>query len=331
MAGLISSMFSSFGCGGEPNKDYKIAESYAGLRQMALSVKPEKLGLSRNSKNPVYGVLMESGYKDMVITLLCLADGTVSLYFNNGGGFIGVGQHERPRKASEALLAVAPQFISMASLVQSFPLPKAGNTRFYFLTFNGVYSVEVKEEDLANNRLPLSPLFLKGQVVITELRLYDENSEATIGAAAKGEVRNIKKLLEWEPELINCTDRTGLTPLMAAAFSGKEEAVKVLLEAKALVDLKDEKGYTALMFAANAGKLACVKLLLEAGTNVNEEDNDGSTPIMFAAQHGYNDVVRLLLEKGADPNKTGKHGLSAIGFAKQNGLKETERILLEKK
>jgi hypothetical protein len=102
-----------------------------------------------------------------------LGDGTVSLYFSNGGGIIGAGQHEGPRKACEALLAFAPEFIFSAKPTRAFPLP--GHTRFYFVSFDGVLTVEAKEEDLGNNRLPLSPLFHKAHEVITAARLADES------------------------------------------------------------------------------------------------------------------------------------------------------------
>lgn len=331
MAGLISSMMAGLGFGGEPGGKYKTAEIYTNLRQMVFTVSPEKLGLSPSATNRVYGLLMETGYKDAAMTLVSLADGTVSLYFSNGGGYIGVGQHQGPRQASDALLAAAPEYLSQAARVQSFPLPVQGNTRFYFLAFDGIYSTEVKEADLGNNKLLLSPLFFKAQDVITQLRLWDERRKGLLGAAARGEVPLIKKILELDPVLLDSKDDTGLTPLMAAAYSGQTDTVKFLLEVKALVGVKDKDGLTALMFATNAGKLDCAKLLLDAGAGVNEPAHDGSTPIMFAAQHGFNDVVKLLLERGADPTKTGKHGLSAVGFAKQHGLKETEKILLEKK
>lgn len=331
MASLISSMISGFGFGSQPGGKYKTAKIYTDLRAMVLTTRPAKMGLSPSSTNRVYGLLMETGYKDAVASLVCLADGTVSLYFSKGGGYIGVGHHQGPRQASDALLAAAPEYLSQATRVDSFPLPNQGNARFYFLTFDGIYSIEFKENELGNNKLPFSPFFFKAQDVITQLRLLDERTKALLGAAARGEVANVKKLLELDPVLIDSKDDTGLTPLMAAGYSGQEDTVKLLLDSKAFIDVKDQDGLTALMFASNAGKFACVQLLLDAGANIEEQANDGSTPIMFAAQHGFNDVVKLLLDRGADPIKTGKHGLSAIGFARQNGLKETEKILLEKR
>ena len=328
MVGLMSSMLGAFGWGDEGK--YKLAKVYTDLRQMVFGVTPNELGLTTSKFPRVWGVLMETGYKDAVATLVSLGDGTVSLYFSNGGGYIGLGQHPGPREASDALIVDASNFISQASLVKSYPLPSEGNTRFYFMTFDGIYSVEVKENDLGNNKLPLSPLFMKAQDVITQLRVWDEKRKALLGVAARGEVENIKNLIKSDAVLIDSKDDTGLTPLMAAAYSGQADAVKALLELGALIDSKDNEGYTALIFASNSGKENCVKVLLEAGAKVNEQANDGSTPIMFAAQHGFIETAKLLLEHGANPSFVGKHGLSAIGFAKQNNLKDWLQDLKEK-
>jgi hypothetical protein len=154
-------------------KKYKTGGVYLDLRQRALSLDPVKIGLTPDSANVVWGVLMETGYKEAVATLVALGDGTVSLYFSDGGGIIGVGQHKGPRKANEALPAFAPGFIEHASPTTVFPLPTEGRTRFYFLCFDGVRTAEAKEEDLGNNRLPLSPLFHKAHEVITAVRLVD--------------------------------------------------------------------------------------------------------------------------------------------------------------
>ena len=123
---------------------------------------------------------METGYSDAVVTLVTIANGTVSLYFSNGGGIIGVGEYEGPRNACHSLLSLAPKFIKYAKRTQTFPLPKEGNTRFYFLTYNGIYTVEKKEDDLGNNRLPLSPLFLEAHEVITQARIV-ENIRQVLG------------------------------------------------------------------------------------------------------------------------------------------------------
>jgi hypothetical protein len=57
-------------------------------------------------------------------------------------------------------------------------LPAEGNTRFYFLTFDGIFTVEAKEDDLGNGRLPLSPFFYNAHEVITQARIVYENQKA---------------------------------------------------------------------------------------------------------------------------------------------------------
>jgi hypothetical protein len=316
------------------DKPRKIADVYVNLRNQALSLSPSQIGLNPDQSNPIFGVLMETGDKDAVITLSAIGDGSVSLNFSNGGGIIGLGQHEGPRKACLSFLSFANQFIPQLRLTNEFPLPQKGYTTFYFLTINGVFMASAKEVDLGNNRLPLSPLFHKAYEVITQARLVDEKRgrdfHELMNGATTGDVHKIKNLIEKGVNP-HTSDPTGLTPLMAAAHSGKIEVLKLLINAGVPVNDKDSAGYTALMFSCNAGQLACASYLIEKGANVNEIDNDGSTPIMFSAQHGYNDIVKLLLEKGADPRVKGNHGLSAIGLAEQNGLVETKRILENKR
>jgi hypothetical protein len=312
------------------SKQRKVADIYQELRKRAFSIDPLQVGLKPDQANPVFGILMETGYKDTVVTLLTVADGTVSLYFSNGGGIIGLGQHEGPRQACLSFLSFAAQFLPQLRSTREFPLPQDGYTTFYFLTVNGVLMFSARENDLGNNRLPLSPLFHKAQEVITQARLADEKQkrdfQELMQSAATGDTGKMKALIENGVNF-NASDPTGLTALMAASHSGKAEILELLLKAGAPIDAKDKSGYTALMFACNSGQPACARYLVENGANVNEVDNDGSTPIMFCSQYGHNDIVRFLLAKGADPTVKGKHGLSAIGFAKQNGHTETEKIL----
>lgn len=328
--GILGSIIGQMKTGNAMDKKYEIADIYRDLRHQVLTIKPSEIGLSQATSSEVWGVLMETGYPEAVATLVTMADGTVSLYFSNGGGIIGVGEHEGPRKARESLLSAAQKYIEHAKQTNDFPLPKEGNTRFYFLTYDGVFTAEHKEDDLGNERLPLSPLFFEAHEVISQARIVDDqlkvNFQNLMYAATNGDTATVKKLLD-EGANPNRSDKTGLSPLMAAAYSGQDSVVRILIENRSDIDAKDSSGYTALMFAANAGKGECAKLLVKHGADINAKDNDGSTPLMFAAQHGYNEIVSFLLEKGANPLVVGSHGLSAVGFAEQNDHKETLEIL----
>jgi hypothetical protein len=171
------SIFGLFGGKKDNTSGYNIADNYRDLRTQVLTIDPAKMGLRRAGSNQAWGVLMEIGYPGVIVTLVTLADGTVSLYFSTGGGIIGVGQHEGPRKACESFLADAQGFLAHAAPTRDFPLPEEGNIRFYFLTFDGILTVEASEDDLSGNRLALSPLYHKAHEVITRARLVDEGTE----------------------------------------------------------------------------------------------------------------------------------------------------------
>lgn len=330
MAGLFSGFLGLIGCGKPAKTEYKVADIYQELRDGALRTDPAKLGLKAAGSTRVWGVLMETGDPDGVITLATISDGAVSLYFSNGGGIIGIGEHEEPRKAGLALVSAAPEYLKYANPATAFPLPNPGHTRFYFMTYDGILAADALEEELGKEQSPLSPLFFKAQEVITQARIASEKREESVGkmlhAATTGDAAELKALLDSGMSA-DVSDRTGLTPLMASAYAGKTATLMVLLASGAQIDKTDASGYTALTFAANAGQKDCAELLIAKGAAVEHPDNDSSTPIMFAAQHAHDDVVRLLLARGADPAFEGKHGLSAIGFANQNGHTETERIL----
>ena len=150
--------------------EYKQAAPYRGLRQQLLKLDPKAVGISESPERPVYAYLLEMGYPQAVATLVIVGDGTVSLYFSNGGGMIGLGEDEAVKKAAGELLDGVRYFLPHCLATTEFPLPKKGNARFYLLTFGGTRTAEALEDDLVHGRLPLSPLFLKSHQVIALVR-----------------------------------------------------------------------------------------------------------------------------------------------------------------
>jgi hypothetical protein len=150
--------------------NYAPAEIYTKLRSQALGITAKTLG----SKEQTFGVIMETGYPEAVVTLVALTDGTASLYFSNGGGMIGFGQHEGPAVAARSLISYADHNLKQLAPAAETPLPRPGYTRFYVLTQNGTLTAEAKEIDLGENRHALSPLFYSAQELITEMRNVEE-------------------------------------------------------------------------------------------------------------------------------------------------------------
>jgi hypothetical protein len=174
MPRFLASILAMLGVGKPGRGGGEMADAYQGLRQQVLTLDPTTIGVKPDTGNRIWGVVVETGYPNGVATLVTLADGTVSLYFSKGGGTVGLGGHEGPLRASRALIAAAASYLGETALTSAFPLPDEGYTRFFLLTFDGVFTAAAKEEDLGMNRLPLSPLFHKAQDVITQARLTDD-------------------------------------------------------------------------------------------------------------------------------------------------------------
>jgi hypothetical protein len=154
----------------------KPADVYIGLRDKILSLAPNEVGFQPSLELPnVWGVLMETGYPEAIVTLVSLADGTTSLYFSNGGGMIGGGGHPSVAEATKSFLASAEKFYPKMSLSDSYPLPTIGRVKFYVLTYSGTFTIDIDEAELGYKRDALSPLFFAGQEVITQFRIVQEN------------------------------------------------------------------------------------------------------------------------------------------------------------
>ena len=107
------------------------AETIRGLRQHALTVSAADLGLAPTAdRMQVWGVLMETGFPEAVATLVVLGDGTTSLYFSNGGGIIGAGEHDAVRAAARELLSSAEEHLDGFTAVTTTPLPRWGTFGF---------------------------------------------------------------------------------------------------------------------------------------------------------------------------------------------------------
>jgi hypothetical protein len=150
--------------------NYAPAEIYTKLRGQALSFTAKTLPAT----DGVHGVLMETGYPEAVVTLVAMGDGAASLYFSNGGGIIGTGEHDGPKVAARSLIALAAHNLIGFVPTTATPLPTPGRTRFYVLTDRGILTAEASEDDLGENRHPLSTLFYSAQELITEMRKVAE-------------------------------------------------------------------------------------------------------------------------------------------------------------
>jgi ankyrin repeat protein len=139
--------------------------------------------------------------------------------------------------------------------------------------------------------------------------------DALVDAAFRGQATVVDRLLAAGAS-IDAIDKGGNTPLVSAAWGGRDEMLLMLLQRGA--DLAGSGG-RALEFAANAGHVSTVQLLAGRGVALDGRNGYGWTPLMTAAWQGHAEVVACLLALGADRHLTDDTGKTALDWAREAG------------
>jgi len=121
--------------------------------------------------------------------------------------------------------------------------------------------------------------------------------------AALGRIDRVRAALDGAPDAVHAFSPDGFTALHLAAFFGKPEIARALLDAGASVDAytTNDLANQPLHAAAAGRHLEVCRVLLAAGADVNATQHGGYTPLHEAAQHGDVEMVELFLSAGADP------------------------------
>jgi ankyrin repeat protein len=127
-------------------------------------------------------------------------------------------------------------------------------------------------------------------------------SLAIFAAAILGETAKIDELVSGNRSLTSALSDDGWTPLHLAAFFGKEDAARLLLNKGAVVNARSTNALqNTPLHAAAAGKHGTlVKLLIDHGASVNATQHGGWTAMHAAAQTGDIEMARALVAGGAD-------------------------------
>jgi ankyrin repeat protein len=116
-------------------------------------------------------------------------------------------------------------------------------------------------------------------------------------AAKAGDIPAMKLLLEHGADPTLGVTRSGISPLMAAAGVGTNEA--------------DTTG----RYKTQAQAIEAIQMLLDRGADVNAAANDGRTAVHGAALQGYDDVIKYLAAHGADLSVKDKKGFTPLDTA----------------
>lgn len=114
------------------------------------------------------------------------------------------------------------------------------------------------------------------------------------------------------------------TLLILFAFSGKVDAIELLINNGADIHIRDSSGRTALMLACQEGYVGAVELLLNKGADIHGRDDEGRTPLLIACEQGHIAVLQTLLDNGADVHVKDYEDRTALMFIEE--LREADII-----
>lgn len=165
----------------------------------------------------------------------------------------------------------------------------------------------IKEKMVKHFILLLSIIFLFNH------NIFANPNENMFKSVIQGDLEQTKHWVEKGASVHSKLE--GSTPLHIAAFYGKIEVLKFLIEKGALINAKDisrdNKDWTPLHYAAYNGKLDCVKYLIEKNADINAKASDGATALHFAVAKGYKSIIIELLKSKADTEIETIEGLKA--------------------
>ena len=121
-------------------------------------------------------------------------------------------------------------------------------------------------------------------------------------AAKKGNLVEVKRLVENCNMDVNKRNITGATPLHQAAYFSCIQMVQYLISKQAEIDAVNVHNITPLHCAAEKGYLETVKCLIANNANINAKSTLGWTPLDYAINSGCLSVVQYLTNLGMPLN-----------------------------
>ena len=149
------------------NKD----NPYLGLRQLALDTKPEDIGVTVDNNEQIYAAVVDLPLTNGITTFVCFFDGTVSLYYQNGGGMLGIGEkYEEVKKAGISFLFSAGQTIQFIKPSQNFNLPTNNIISVYLKAKENTYKAEINMSNIQSQEKHIQFLNFLIQNVLDKIR-----------------------------------------------------------------------------------------------------------------------------------------------------------------
>lgn len=128
------------------------------------------------------------------------------------------------------------------------------------------------------------------------------------------------------PKKLVIVPNTATCELWRIAETGEIDELEAVLS-RADINARNEHGMTALMRAAYHGRVEMVRVLLEHGADPNGIRNDNFTALSLAAFFGHAEIVEVLMGHGAKTDVATRFGTSPYIWAKARSFSDVARSL----
>lgn len=162
-----------------------------------------------------------------------------------------------------------------------------------------------------------------------------------VEAARMGDLKALTEILSSDPMLDSFMVSTALSE---AAFNGRLELVRALLEYGADVNSRQKNDMSALDCAIENIELKIIEILISSGADVNAKDMGGHTPLHRAvdieaeeAKYAYDcgdfnaipttKITSILIAAGADVNAKNNAGKTPLDWAIDAWHESAEELL----
>jgi ankyrin repeat protein len=148
-------------------------------------------------------------------------------------------------------------------------------------------------------------------------------------AAALGDPRRLRPLLDADAAAAESFQGDGFTPLQLACFFASRDTAKLLLERGANPEAVSRNGMElrAIHSAAASRSVEIMELLLSRGANVHAAQHGGWTALHAAVSNGDHAMVRLLVNGGANPLQENEFEQTPLDLARDKGDETVLRLL----
>lgn len=161
---------------------YDVCEPYLLTRIKALRMPPAVIGVKLANDKQIYSAVVDIPMgPNLLGTLVCLANGAVNIYFNNGATITGLSaRHPALAQAARTFLTSASQSLPACERTSVFDIPMNASSHYvHLMTRKGVYKTVIDPMNISGDTAVMKAFLLHlYQKVMNEIKTAQTKEQA---------------------------------------------------------------------------------------------------------------------------------------------------------